>query len=199
MTARLLPTAALLLAVAALFAQNDAVAQNDAAPEAAPESKSPEVAAGYASPRVDFGIVVVDLERSKRFYEQVLGFKQAKTLDVPGDVLGGIGLTDGLPLHVAVMQLGSGPDATQLKLMQVHGSRPTRPDATFIHSAYGVRYLTLYVTDLDAALKHAAEKGAKPLADGAVDLPESVAAGVGLACLRDPDGNIIELVGPRAK
>ncbi len=184
MTARLLPAALLFAAVTA------AVAQNADAPDAAP---------GYATPRVDFGIVVADLERSKKFYEEVLGFRQAKTLDVPGDVLGAIGLTEDLPLHIAVMQLGGGPDATQVKLMQVHGARPSRPDRTFSHSSYGVGYLTLHVTDLDAALARAAEKGEKPLAKGATDLPASVVAGVGLACLRDPDGNLIELVGPRGK
>jgi hypothetical protein len=37
----------------------------------------------------------------------------------------------------------------------------------------------------------------KPLANTPMALPESLAPGMALICVRDPDGNIVELLGPR--
>jgi hypothetical protein len=37
----------------------------------------------------------------------------------------------------------------------------------------------------------------KPLAQSPVQLPESLAPGMQLLCVRDPDGNIVELLGPK--
>lgn len=164
----------------------------------AQDGQAPQVASGYAHPRVDFGVVVSDLERSKAFYEQALGLKEASSFTVPGDVAGALGLSESLPFTVHVMQLGEGPGATQLKLMQFEGTRPHRPDNGFIHSTYGVRYLTFYVDDLAAALDRAAGHGVKPVAKGPQPI-DPIAPGMGIALVRDPDGNFIELVGPLKK
>jgi len=144
-------------------------------------------------------IRVSDFDKSKAFYEQALGFKEATSFTVEGEFAKSVGLTDSLPFTVHVMQSGDGTDATAVKLMEFQGTRPSRPDNSFIHSTYGVRYLTLYVNDLKAALEQCAEHGVKPLGDGAKPIPESIAAGMSLALIRDPDGNFIELVGPTSR
>ena len=41
-----------------------------------------------------------------------------------------------------------------------------------------------------------AKAGAKPIAKCPVPLPEGFPAGLALANFRDPDGNLVELVGP---
>jgi catechol 2,3-dioxygenase-like lactoylglutathione lyase family enzyme len=81
--------------------------------------------------------------------------------------------------------------------MQVAGTSPRTGDTDFIHSHTGFRYLTIMVADTDAALARLAKLGVKPLAKSPVALPASLAAGMHLTCVRDPDGNIVELIGPR--
>jgi predicted enzyme related to lactoylglutathione lyase len=56
-------------------------------------------------------------------------------------------------------------------------------------SATGYRYMTLSVTDIDAASREAEAYGGK-VAVG----PVTIRPGVKIAQLRDPDGNWIELV-----
>jgi len=79
----------------------------------------------------------------------------------------------------------------------VAGTSPRTGDTDFIHSRTGFRYLTISVNDTTAALERLSMLGVKPLAKSPVALPESLAAGMYLTCVRDPDGNIVELLGPR--
>ena len=95
-----------------------------------------------------------------------------------------------------LLVLGKGEKATKLKLMQFKTSPGARVDNTFIHSSYGFRYLTLSVKDVNAAVARAEKAGAKPIAKCPVPLPEGLPAGLALANYRDPDGNLVELVGP---
>jgi lactoylglutathione lyase len=160
----------------------------------------PCVAAEPAFPRttIDLGCVVSDLGASVRFYTEGIGFEELKGFDVPAPLATDAGLTDGRPLAVRVLVLGEGESATKLKLMQVADTAPRTGDTEFIHSHTGFRYLTIFVADTDAALARLAKLGVKPLARSPVALPASLApAGMHLTCVRDPDGNIVELIGPR--
>ncbi|MFN9367691.1 MAG: VOC family protein [Planctomycetia bacterium] len=149
---------------------------------------------------IDLGTVVGDLERSVRFYEEAIGFREVKGFDVPAQVAADAGLTDGKPLAVRVLVLGEGEAATKLKLMQVADTTPRAGDNEFIHSHTGFRYLTIMVADTDAALERLRKFGAKPLGKSPVPIPETIAPpGLFLTCVRDPDGNIVELIGPRSK
>jgi lactoylglutathione lyase len=152
---------------------------------------------GFSSARVDFGIVASDVEKSAAFYKAI-GFKEVDGFDVPAEMGEKSGLTDkGKPFSVRIFQLGDGDDATNVKIMQFAGTAGQRPDNSFIHSALGVRYLTLYVDDMDAAVERARGVGAAPLAEGPYKLPAGFPEGVWLTCVRDPDGNIVEFVGPK--
>ena len=159
--------------------------------------------AGAAEPAVftrttiDLGTVVTDIDRSVRFYTEGIGFQELPGFEVPVDLVTAAGLTDSKPLSIRVLVLGDGPEATKLKLMQVAGTSPRTGDTDFIHSHTGFRYLTIMVADTDAALARLAKLGVKPLAKSPVALPASLAAGMHLTCVRDPDGNIVELIGPR--
>ena len=92
-----------------------------------------------------------------------------------------------------------GETATKLKLMQFKTAPGARVDNTFIHSSYGFRYLTIPVKNLNMAVESASKAGAKPIAKCPVPLPEGFPAGLALANYRDPDGNLVELVGPWTK
>lgn len=146
---------------------------------------------------IDLGTVVADVEKSVKFYVEGIGFRELPGFEVPTDVAAGAGLTDGKPLAVRVLVLGEGDSATKLKLMSVAGTTPRTGDNEFIHSHTGFRYLTIFVNDTNAALARLAKLGVKPLAKSPVAIPEKIAPGLFLTCVRDPDGNIVELIGPK--
>lgn len=146
---------------------------------------------------IDLGTVCSDVEQSVRFYTEGIGFREVKGFEVAADLATAAGLTDGKPLAVRVLVLGDGDTATKLKLMQIKGTSPRPGDNDFIHSHTGFRYLTIVVDDTDAALARLAKLGVKPLAKSPVALPDSLAPGMHLTCVRDPDGNLVELIAPR--
>ena len=146
---------------------------------------------------IDLGCVVSDLEKSVRFYTEGIGFRELPGFEVPAALATDAGLTDARPLSIRVLVLGDDAGATKLKLMQVAGTEPRTGDTDFIHSRTGFRYLTLVVADTEAALARLAKLDVKPIAKTPIALPEALAPGMHLTCVRDPDGNIVELIGPR--
>lgn len=155
-------------------------------------------AAEPAFPRttIDLGCVVSDLDASIRFYTTGIGFTEVKGFAVPAELARDAGLTDSKPLAIRVLVLGEGETATKLKLMQVAGTAPRTGDTEFIHSHTGFRYLTIIVADTDVILARLAKLGVKPLAKSPVALPATLEPGMQLTCVRDPDGNLVELIGP---
>ena len=147
---------------------------------------------------IDLGCVVTDLDKSVRFYTDGIGFRELPGFSVEAPLAADAGLTDTKRLDIKVLVLGEGEQATQLKLMQVEGTAPRRGDNAFIHSHTGFRYLTIVVADTDAALTRLAKLGVKPLAKSPVALPDQLGKDLFLTCVRDPDGNLVELIGPRA-
>ena len=152
----------------------------------------------FSSATIDLGCVVSDIEKSVNFYTKAIGFKEIPGFSVPGDYASKVGLTDGKDLTIKVLKLGEGPAATSLKLMQVKGARSKQTDNSFIHSQLGFSYLTIRVKDTTKALERLDKAGVKPIARGSQELPPSLGSGVYLTIVRDPDGNFVELVGPKS-
>jgi len=146
---------------------------------------------------IDLGCVVSDITRSTRFYTEGIGFRETAGFEVPAPLATDAGLTDSKPLSIRVLVLGDNPGATKLKLMQVAETSPRGGDTEFIHAHLGFRYLTIMIDDTDAALERLAKLGVKPIAKTPIALPDTLAPGMHLTCVRDPDGNIVELIGPR--
>jgi lactoylglutathione lyase len=150
----------------------------------------------FASTTVDFGIVAGDVAKSAAFYTAI-GFKEVSGFDVPAAMGRESGLSDGKPFAVRIFVLGDGDAATKVKIMQFPGTPSDRPDNAFIHSTLGIRYLTVYVADQTPVLVRLKRTGVTPIANGPYALPEGFPKGVYLSVVRDPDGNMIELVGPK--
>jgi lactoylglutathione lyase len=153
----------------------------------------------FASTTIDLGVVVGDVDKSVGFYKEAIGFQEQKGFSVPGDFCADAGLTSGKALEIRVLALGDDKTATKLKLMTVPGAGTKKGDPEYVHSQYGYRYITLHITDMDAAMERLNKAGVKPLGKAPVPLPKGLPEGVFLTCVRDPDGNIVELVGPKAK
>ena len=123
-------------------------------------------------PRLYVGLVTADPDRLCAFYGQVLGLPEAEPLAPPG---------------VGRMRRFIQGDST-LKILEPFDPPAPLAPAPFT-AATGIRYLTLTVDDLDAALSRCAEAGA-PLRIAPVD----VRPGVRAAIVEDPDGNAVELM-----
>ena len=144
----------------------------------------------YASPTIDIGLVVSDLDASVAFYEEALGMQQVSTFSVDSTQARQTGLTDGAPFHAVVMKLGEGDGASALKLVRV--GEPERSRPAFIDERSGIRYITLQVVALRPMLERLQQHDVAVLGDAPVPLGgESY-----FALVQDPDGVFIELIGP---
>jgi catechol 2,3-dioxygenase-like lactoylglutathione lyase family enzyme len=152
----------------------------------------------FTQPTIDIGCFVSDPEASVKFYTEAIGFREVGSFSVPGPFCKETGLTDGQPLNdIRVLALGEGTSATKLKLSSIPGHAAKRGATENVSAQYGFRYITIHVADTNAALARLKKAGVKPMAKGPGAIPADIAAGAYLTCVQDPDGNIIELVGPK--
>ena len=154
----------------------------------------------FIEPTIDLGCVVSDIIASVKFYTEAIGFKVAGGFKVPSAFAESAGLTASKGLDIKVLTLGGaeGEEATKLKLMQVKGSGG-KADQSHIDSTLGFSYITIFVKDTDKALARLKKAGIKPIAKGPVTLPKNLDPSLSLTIVRDPDGNFVELVGPKPK
>ena len=149
--------------------------------------------AEFARTTIDVGIVVSDVEKAARFYKDALGFTEVSGFDVSEGMGADSGLTDHHAFHVRVLVLGDEGSAAKIKIMEFPEAPGKKVDHQFIHSSLGFSYLTIFVSDTTAAVERARKAGVTP-----VKAPYQLGGGnFYLTLVRDPDGNIIELVGPK--
>jgi len=151
-----------------------------------------EAKSEFARTTIDVGIVVGDVEKSTEFYKNALGFTEVSGFDVSAEMGGGSGLTDNQPFKVRVFVLGDEPTATKIKLMQFPDAPGKKVDNQFIHSSLGLSYLTIFVSDTTASVERARKAGAVVVKE-----PYQLGGNNYLTLVKDPDGNIIEFVGPK--
>lgn len=151
----------------------------------------------FASTIIDLGTMVSDINKSVKFYTEAIGFKEVEGFEVPADFAKDTGLTGGNGFKVRVLVLGEGANATKLKLIEMNATKPKKNDNENIHTELGFRYLTIYIEDTTVAMKRLDKAGVKPIAKTPSKVPESIAKDIWLTIIRDPDGNLVELVGPK--
>ncbi len=164
-----------------------AVVAVSVAPTAAPP--------GFPRTTIDVGVHVSDIDAAAEFYGDVIGFTEVEGFNVSADFATASGLTDGQPLAVRVFVLGDGESATKLKLMEIPNAETKPSDNAFVHSQLGFRYLTIFIDDTNEALRRLRAAGLEPVADTPVLIADDP-SGAHLTVVRDPDGNLIELIGP---
>lgn len=153
----------------------------------------------FARPVIDLGVVVSDLDRAMKFYTEAIGFTKVGEFSVNADFCRDAGLTDSHELNIQVLALDGDEQGTKLKLMHLPGVKSKRGDHKFIHSQLGFSYLTIFVKDSDAALARLKKAGVKPVAKDQVRVPLKTPVPMFLTVVADPDGNLVELVGPQPK
>jgi catechol 2,3-dioxygenase-like lactoylglutathione lyase family enzyme len=155
--------------------------------------RSAEPSGEFSKPIIDLGIVVRDADRTARFLTNAIGFKEARGFAVTGEMGRKIGLIDGQAATVRVFVLEETDQATRIKVLAFPAAKAQQPDQAYIHSALGIRYLTLYVKDINRALERLKQARVPLLGETPYDLGN----GSWLVAVKDPDGNFIELIGPR--
>jgi catechol 2,3-dioxygenase-like lactoylglutathione lyase family enzyme len=127
-----------------------------------------------AKDSIDLGIVVRDVEGSRRFYGEELGFPFEGEMAMAG---GG---------KMYRYRIGS----TVLKLVKTGEEAPAGPSGMWVQS--GLRYFTISVKDLDAVVTALEGYGRHFTIP-----PREIRPGVRIAILPDPDGNMVELLENR--
>ena len=150
----------------------------------------------FARATIDLGVVASDVDKSVKFYKDAIGFEEIQGFSVGADFCAQAGLTDRRELSIHVLVLEDSPAATRLKLMSVPGAANKKSDNAFIHAQLGYRYLTIYVANLSETLLRLKKAGAAPIGKAPVPLPKDLSGDLALVVVRDPDGNMVELIGP---
>jgi len=148
--------------------------------------------AKFASGIVDIGMVAKDLEKTAKFYSEVVGLKEVKGFEASAEKATAVGLTDNQPAKVRVFVLGDAPNSTRLKIMTFPKRPGVRPDQKFIHSTLGLSYLTLRVENMTVALARLKKAKVKLLGE----TPASLGGDNRITVFHDPDGHFVELIGP---
>jgi catechol 2,3-dioxygenase-like lactoylglutathione lyase family enzyme len=131
------------------------------------------------------GHCVADLERSRRFYEEVLGFTHLYDLPVP-DAPASQLLRVPAPVGMTAVYLGLDGFTLELLRFDREGNDPQR-ERSFTEP--GLTHLSFTVADIPATCAKVREHGGEVLEDTDV--------GGRAIMVRDPDGQLLELLPPR--
>ena len=145
----------------------------------------------FSSGLIGVGVVTKDITKSLDFYLNVIGMTKVGEFDVDENFGKISGLTDGIAFHVDVLKLQDSPEANQWKLMSFK-KEGSHPMPRYIHDDTGMQYVTINVKSLDPLLKRIKENNVKLMGETPIPLGEKDH----FVLVQDPDGTIIELIGP---
>jgi catechol 2,3-dioxygenase-like lactoylglutathione lyase family enzyme len=131
--------------------------------------------AKLAKPALDLGLVTADVGRALAFYTGALGFPKLEEIPFPG-----VGVLHRLKVGESFF-----------KLLAPEQPPAARAPGGGVTGAIGLRYVTFQLTNLDETFEACRSAGAKVLV-----APRALRPGVRMAMVEDPDGNVVELLGP---
>jgi len=146
----------------------------------------------FAKSGISVGVVVEDLNKSLDFYINVIGM--VKTNEFPVDAVKAkeFGLSNGERFDVKVLKLENSENAPEYKLMSF-GKKPAHPKQKYVPDDTGIQYITIFVKSMKPFLERIQKHGIKTLGK----TPAMLDADRQFVSLQDPDGNFIELIGPK--
>jgi catechol 2,3-dioxygenase-like lactoylglutathione lyase family enzyme len=146
----------------------------------------------YKSGTIQIGVVVANLDQSMDFYQNVLGMKKVSDFEVNSDLALRTGLTGGIPFKVEVLKLIDEPQATEYKLMSF-GKKAQHHQQKWIQDDTGVQYITINVNDLKPFIERFDKNDIRLLGETPTEINDQLS----FILIQDPDGNFIELIGPK--
>jgi catechol 2,3-dioxygenase-like lactoylglutathione lyase family enzyme len=127
------------------------------------------------------GQCVTDLDRSRRFYIELLGFQLEREIRPPDDLSARL-LRLTPPLGMTACYLRR--DGLVLELLHF-ADAGTQPPRARVMNEPGLTHISVSVDDLDGFLAQVGEYGGEVLAD----------TNIGAGCfVRDPDGQLVEIL-----
>lgn len=143
----------------------------------------------FLKPTISLGIIVEDLNKSIDFYANVVGMVQVREFVVDSEKAQRMGLSKGEKFDIKVLKLENSENATELKLMSFHKKTDTSKQK-FLPDANGIRYLTIFVKNLQPVLERINQNTIKTLGQTPTMLDEKRQ----FVLIQDPDGNFIEFI-----
>jgi glyoxylase I family protein len=126
---------------------------------------------------VDVAITCSNFEESLHFYRDVLGFEIVVDTEISGEIATRLGVAP-RGFHQVRLQAGD----SLIKLMDIESPPPPAPHGF----ASGVRWITVYVEDIDSTIAELKEKGVEFLADPVRGQHAAAVAAIA------PDGILVE-------
>jgi lactoylglutathione lyase len=137
---------------------------------------------------LEIGIGCDDLPSMRRFYEDTLGLQLVSEARVPAEKAHKFGMSRG---SLTVLRLQT-PYGERIKLIGLDEPPPRdRHRGDHVFDDARVSYLTFIITDIAATLERLLAGGATAISG---DNPIESRPGLQIAFLRDPQGNVLELV-----
>lgn len=133
------------------------------------------------------GICVSDIDRSLRFYRDLLGFTYRSELRVQGEPTDTLLRLRGVDLQAIYLER----DGTRIELLHYVSPGASGDTGPRAMNARGLTHLSLRVDSVSATLATLRAGGVRVLDETLIDIPDFGAAAVFIA---DPDGTLIELV-----
>jgi catechol 2,3-dioxygenase-like lactoylglutathione lyase family enzyme len=146
----------------------------------------------FAKSGISVGVVVEDLNKSLDFYINVIGMVKTGEFSVDGDKAKELGLSNGDRFDVKVLKLENSENAPEWKLMSF-GKKPAHPKQNFVPDDTGIQYITIFVKSMKPILERIQKYGIKTLGK----TPTMLDIERQFVSIQDPDGNFIELIGPK--
>lgn len=145
----------------------------------------------FSHPGIFVGNVVEDLDKSVKFYTEVIGMTKTGEFSVDKTKAKELGLTD-YNLDVTVLKLEDSPNATEWKLMSV-GTKAKHPKQKWMTDDTGPQYITILVNHLNPFIERCKKNNVKILSGEPSILDDDRY----FILVQDPDGTFIELIGPK--
>lgn len=133
-------------------------------------------------PCMNVGLVVRDLEVATAFYRDMLGMEVGQRVETPAEVVRRAGIGEGA-FALQYMKVGE----ADLLLIQMKKEPPTAPK--WLEGGPGFKFINMWVKDLEKTYADLKAKGVNFLSEPIRTSPE-----VQFVYLKDPEGNIIELL-----
>ena len=131
------------------------------------------------------GFVVRDVEKSAKFYQDVIGLEVVRTADRDGGPISDVVGYENTHLKAILLNMGDGHVLELIQYVRPVGAdRPTE-ERNFL----GASHLAFIVDDIDATFDYLIDSGMQKL-----NRPVEIAPGRKGCYLQDPDGNWIEII-----
>jgi catechol 2,3-dioxygenase-like lactoylglutathione lyase family enzyme len=146
----------------------------------------------FARSGIAVGVIVEDIQKSVDFYTNVIGMVQVREFSVDVEKARKMGLSNGQSFDIKVLKLINNEDASEWKLMSFRKKSEASKQG-YIPEKNGFRYVTIFVKSMKPVLERIRKYGVKTMGE----TPLMLDANRQFVSVRDPDGNFVELIGPK--